>query len=156
MLSYKTDCPNFDKTLWLAITFILLKLQYFLILKYSITSLGRPNKNGDNSLKSPISPSPVFVPINGFKIPNDELRSDNQLSRSLSSGASPKVCNGIYLRFCTNPSPATIDNSIFRVWYCMPRYKCISPSTNDKVFEVFQIWVCFLIFFSLNVNQTRK
>ncbi|XP_046861327.1 PHD finger protein 21A-like [Xenia sp. Carnegie-2017] len=33
---------------------------------------GRASKNSDNSLKSPMLPSPVFVPINGFKSPKEE------------------------------------------------------------------------------------
>ncbi|CAB4010200.1 sec1 family domain-containing 2, partial [Paramuricea clavata] len=49
---------------------------------------GRPTKNGESGLKSPISPSPVFVPINGFKPPNNGDPSLNQTS--LSSETSPK------------------------------------------------------------------
>jgi hypothetical protein len=55
-----------------------------------ISLLGRPTKNGESGLKSPISPSPVFVPINSFKPPNKEDPSLNQTS--LSSETSPKVC----------------------------------------------------------------
>ncbi|XP_028409476.1 PHD finger protein 21A-like isoform X2 [Dendronephthya gigantea] len=52
---------------------------------------GRPSKSGENGLKSPISPSPVFVPINGFKTPNDDHPSAEQISRNISSDSSPKV-----------------------------------------------------------------
>ena len=55
-----------------------------------ILLLGRPTKNGDTGLKSPISPSPVFVPINGFKTPDTEDPSLNQTS--LPTEAAPKVC----------------------------------------------------------------
>ena len=49
---------------------------------------GRPTKNNDSGLKSPISPSPVFVPINGFKTANHEDPLLNQTP--LKSDSSPK------------------------------------------------------------------
>lgn len=87
---------------------------------------GRPPKNSDGSLKSPLSPSPTLAPVNGFKIPTAENLTNDKTSERLSLSPSPPSKDGEHEDDCV------VCNQTGEVLMCdtcilVYHLKCLSP-----------------------------